>query len=165
MKSLDTFTTKKTTSLTELKKVLNSLGVSIVNNNRIFKDKVRFDKEGPYIINVGEDDVGTHWVGAVKNKNEVYYFDSFGVPAPEVIEDLFQMKGDYKNYNFNPYQIQRIGDGLCGQYVVLFLYWMTGTKRQPSVDKFKDFLLLLNLEQPKHNPELVRKYLKQLFVE
>ena len=37
-------------------------------------------KDGAYIINLDEcTDVGTHWIALFCNKNEIVYFDSFGV--------------------------------------------------------------------------------------
>ena len=37
-------------------------------------------KDGAYIINLDEyNDVGTYWIALFCNKNEVVYFDSFGV--------------------------------------------------------------------------------------
>jgi len=156
--NLKQFTTKKTTSLNELTEMLKLLGVKILNSDNVFKDEVRFNKEGCYIINIGDDDVGTHWTGAYKKGSQVCYFDSFGVPAPELIETQLDNK-----YHFNPYQIQAVGDGLCGQYVVLWLYCMSKKKKPSLVETYKDFLLLWDLEQPRNNPKLVEKYFGHLY--
>ena len=45
-------------------------------------------KDGPYVINLDEyADVGAHWIALFFNKNEIVYFDSFGVEhVPEDIE-------------------------------------------------------------------------------
>ena len=44
--------------------------------------------DGGYIINLDEyADVGTHWIALSCNKNEIFYFDSFGVEhIPEEIK-------------------------------------------------------------------------------
>ena len=44
-------------------------------------------KDGAYMINLDEyADVGTHWITLFCNKNEIVYFDSFGVEhIPEEI--------------------------------------------------------------------------------
>ena len=44
-------------------------------------------KDGAYVINLDEyADVGTHWIALFCNKNEIVYFDSFGVEhIPEEI--------------------------------------------------------------------------------
>ena len=37
-------------------------------------------KDGAYVTNIGEyADVGTHWIALFWNRNEIVYFDSFGV--------------------------------------------------------------------------------------
>ena len=37
-------------------------------------------KNGAYVINLDEYvDVGTHWIALFCNRNEIVYFDSFGV--------------------------------------------------------------------------------------
>ena len=45
-------------------------------------------KDGTYVINFAEyADVGTHWVALFCNRNEIVYFDSFGVEhLPEEIK-------------------------------------------------------------------------------
>lgn len=159
--NLKKFITKKTTSFNELVEMLNLLGIRIVNSEKVFKDQVELDQDGCYIINIGnETDLGgTHWTAAFVQNGIVAYFDSFGVPAPEVIEAQLGNK-----YHFNPYQIQAVGDGLCGQYVVLFLYWMStnGRRKMHLLDKYRTFLLFWDLVEPRKNPELVQKYFGHL---
>ena len=45
-------------------------------------------KDGAYAINLDEyADVGTHWIALCCNRNELVYFDSFGVEhLPEEIK-------------------------------------------------------------------------------
>ena len=45
-------------------------------------------KYGAYVINLDEyADVGTHWITLLCNRNEIVYFDSFGVEyVPEEIK-------------------------------------------------------------------------------
>ena len=45
-------------------------------------------KGGAYVINLDEyADVGTHWIASFCNRNEIVYFDSFGVEhIPEEIK-------------------------------------------------------------------------------
>ena len=49
-------------------------------------------KDGAYVINLDEyTDVGTHWIALFCNKNEVVYFDSFGVQhIPKEIKNLMK---------------------------------------------------------------------------
>ena len=45
-------------------------------------------KDGTYVKNLDEyADLGTHWIALFCNRNEIFYFDSFGVElAPEEIK-------------------------------------------------------------------------------
>ena len=45
-------------------------------------------KDGAYVINLDEyRDIGTHWIVLICEKNEIVYFDSFGVEhIPEEIK-------------------------------------------------------------------------------
>ena len=50
-------------------------GVFFSRNNLLKKIK-----DGAYIVNLDEyTDVGTHWIALFCNKNNIIYFDSFGV--------------------------------------------------------------------------------------
>ena len=51
-------------------------------------------KDGVYITNLDEyGDVGTHWIALFCNKNEIVYFDSFGVEhIPEEIKEFIENK-------------------------------------------------------------------------
>ena len=49
--------------------------------NGVFsRNNLRKTKDGEYAINLDEyADVGTHWIALFCNRNEILYFDSFGV--------------------------------------------------------------------------------------
>ena len=51
-------------------------------------------KDGAYVINLDEyTDVGTHWIALFCNRNEIVYFDSFGVEYfPKEINKLMEIK-------------------------------------------------------------------------
>ena len=51
-------------------------------------------KDGVYVINLDEyADVGTHWIALFCNRNEIVYFDSFGVEhIPEKIKEFIGNK-------------------------------------------------------------------------
>ena len=51
-------------------------------------------KDGAYVINLHEyADVGTHWIALFCNRNEIVYFDSFGVEhVPEEIHEFIGNK-------------------------------------------------------------------------
>ena len=51
-------------------------------------------KDGAYVINLDEyEDVGTHWIALICNRNEIVYFDSFSVEhIPEIIKEFIGNK-------------------------------------------------------------------------
>ena len=51
-------------------------------------------KDGAYVINFDEyADTGTHWIALFCKKNEIIYFDSFGVEyIPEEIKEFIVIK-------------------------------------------------------------------------
>ena len=53
-------------------------------------------KDGVYVINLDEyADVGTHWIVLFCNRNEIIYFDSFGVQyVPEEIKEFVRNKSN-----------------------------------------------------------------------
>lgn len=63
---------------------------------------------------------GTHWTCFVKEKNNVYYFDSFGKLAPpfEIVDYL----GSHCNIFFNAEQYQNFDTVNCGHLCLRFLY-------------------------------------------
>ena len=56
-------------------------------------------KDGAYVINLDEyADVDTHWIAFFCNKNEIVYFDSFGVEY--ILEEIKEFIGN-KNIKAN----------------------------------------------------------------
>ena len=51
-------------------------------------------KDGAYVINLDEyADAGTHWIALFCNRNEIVYFDSFGVEhVPKEIKEFVENK-------------------------------------------------------------------------
>ena len=58
----------------------------------VFIQEIVYQKirDGAYVINLDEHaDTGTHWIALFCNRNEIVYFDSFGVEhIPEEIEEF-----------------------------------------------------------------------------
>ena len=56
-------------------------------------------KDGTYVINFDEyEDVGTHWIALVGNRNETVYFDNIGVEhVPEEIKQCIRNKNIIAN--------------------------------------------------------------------
>ena len=63
---------------------------------------------------------GTHWTCWYKKYNICYYFDSFGLSPP--LEFSKYMECDILN---STYQVQRLGDVVCGHLSFFMLYMLT----------------------------------------
>lgn len=102
-------------------------------------------KNGAYIINLGNFDVGgTHWTALYIKDSEAFYFDSYaGASEDEVISWL--EKNGIKTLIYNDYfQMQRLEETLCGIYVIVFLYYMTYSKKKKLIERFQEFTKSFN---------------------
>ena len=59
-------------------------------NGVFFHEIILKIKHGAYVIDLDEyADVGTHWIASFCNRNEIVYFDSFGIEhIPEEIKEF-----------------------------------------------------------------------------
>ena len=90
---------------------------------KVLKDK-RFEN---IVMNLGDYGRGTHWVAV--NVPKKLYFDSFAAPPPIVVPS------DYKYQS--TIEVQPMWSGLCGQYCLLWLHYVS-TTADPS-DFYKSF--------------------------
>jgi len=62
---------------------------------------------------------GTHWVAYCKQKENIYYYDSFGnLPPPAELVKYF---GSKSIIHFNYFQYQKYNTSVCGQLCLTFL--------------------------------------------
>lgn len=127
------------TSSIELSKEASKLGINL--RGIYFKNTLpRKIEQGSYIINLDSyPGQGTHWLGLFVDSQGATYFDSFGVMPPDDVEQFIKKK--YKGYRMNTSQIQDIQEGYCGQYVLLFLYYMTHMAPN-AAEKFYNLFLI-----------------------
>ena len=79
-------------------------------------------KDGAYVINLDEyADVGTHWIALFCNRNEIVYFDSFGVE--HVPEEINEFVGN-KNIIVNIFRVQANNSVMCGYFCIGFIDFM-----------------------------------------
>ena len=84
-------------------------------------------KDGAYVINLDEyADVGTHWIALFCNRNEIVYFDSFGVE--HVPEEIKEFIGN-KNIIANIFRVQANNSIMCGYFCVGFIDFMLAGKK------------------------------------
>ena len=78
-------------------------------------------KDGAYVINLDEySDIGTHWM-ALNVKNNVTYFDSFGVEhIPKEIKTFIKNR----NSKTNIFRIQAYDSIICGYFCIAFIDFM-----------------------------------------
>ena len=82
-------------------------------------------KDGAY--NLGEyADIGTHWIALFCNKNEIVYFDSFGVE--HVPEEIKEFIGN-KNIKANIFRVQANDSVMCGYFCIGFIDFMLAGKK------------------------------------
>ncbi|GMF43526.1 unnamed protein product [Phytophthora lilii] len=95
----------------QLMQLANSLGVKVDQID--FKQHLDKSKDY-YILNMGTPQIGgTHWL-AVSNKHKAC-FDPLGLPRPRLVP---------KDYSYREVEIQNPRFGHCGQYCVLWLYYL-----------------------------------------
>ena len=91
--------------------------------NRVFSGDNRPNtiKNGAYITNLDEYDIGTHWVALYVNNKTVTYFDSFGVE--HVPKEIMIVIGN-KNIMTNIFRIQAYDSIMCGYFCIGFINFM-----------------------------------------
>ena len=84
-------------------------------------------KDGAYVINLDEYvDVGTHWIALFCNRNEIVYFDSFGIEyIPEEIKEFI----GNKNIKVNIFRVQENNSIVCGYFCIGSIDFMVAGKK------------------------------------
>ena len=105
---------------------------------------------GAYVISLGEyADVGTHWIALFCNRNEIVYFDSFGVE--HVPEEIKEFIGN-KNIKANIFQVQANDSLICGYFSIGFIDFMLAGK------KLTDYTSLFSPHDFKKNDDIILSY-------
>ena len=120
----------------------------VYSTNNLPKKK----KDGAYVINLDEyADVGTHWIALFCNRNEIVYFDSFGVE--HVPEEIKEFVGN-KNIIANIFRVQANDSVMCGYFCIGFIDFMLADK------KLTDYTSLFSLYDFKKNDDIILSYFK-----
>lgn len=134
-------------------------------NGCFTKDDLPYIPEGNTVYNLNGQ---SHWVALVKNGNDYFYFDSFGVVPPQKLEDMIMQQRSVVGgrnplsdglYCYNTKEIQAINSSSCGFYCVAFLKWMSRAKQKYRA--FEDFKNLFSDKYLK-NEEVLHELLKQV---
>ena len=96
--------------------------------NGVFsRDNLPKIKDRSYIINLDEySDIGTHWVALYVHKNNITYFDSFGV---EYIPKDLRTFINNKNIKTNIFKIQEYDLIMCGYFCIRFIDFILAGKK------------------------------------
>ena len=109
-------------------------------------------KDGAYVINLDEyADVGTHWIALFCNRNEIVYFDSFGVE--HVPKEIKEFIGN-KNIKTNISRVQANDSVMCGLFCIGFIDFMLADK------KLTDCTSLFSPHNFKKNDDIILSYFK-----
>ena len=89
----------------------------------IYQKKIR---DGAYVIYLDEHaGTGTHWIALFCNRNEIVYFDSFGVE--HIPEEIKEFIGNRK-IKANIFQVQANNSVMCGYFCIGFIDLMLADK-------------------------------------
>ena len=92
-------------------------------------------KDEAYIINLDEyADVGTYWIALFCKKNEIVYFDRFGVEyipneIKEFIEEFPKEFSENKNIKTDIFRVQEDNSIMCGYFCIGFIDFMLAGKK------------------------------------
>jgi Ulp1 family protease len=112
-----------------------------------------------YILNMSNsDNPGTHWISLIidNSKNDICYFDSFGVLPLREVYELFLKDV----ITFSKIQIQDINSTNCEWYCLAFIYYMNNNNNK---NKYDDFLKMFDRKDFKKNDKILADYLMTIF--
>ena len=95
-------------------------------------------KDGSYAINFDEyEATGTHWIALFCKKNEVNYFDSFGVE--HIPNEIKEFIGN-ENIKTNIFRVQASNSVMCGYFCIGFIdFMLAGKKLTDYTDLFSPY--------------------------
>ena len=127
------------------------------------KDELNSDlKQGCYIINLqNHDEGGSHWTAFIKDKNDIYYYDSFGVVPPQNLYDIFII--DSNSLYYNTSDDQNFDATSCGWWSIAYLYYMTNSKG-PMLNRMKKFDYKFRKKDTKLNEIDLKKYIDKIYL-
>jgi hypothetical protein len=143
-------------------KILN-INVTIRSKNDNIFDRVA--RNGSYIINLSDkENPGTHWVALfIRNKVGVF-FDSYGLPPPEIIGQFTHKK----KLIYSTDTIQSIDSTTCGFFCVWFLYVFNNLDEtyltyQQYGYALNQFLRKFDKNNTEKNDDILRREIKKIF--
>ena len=102
---------------------------------------------GYYIINLNGR---SHWTCLLKDKNDYFYFDSYGFPASQEVEDQIGL------YTFSDVDLQHLNSSSCGWFCLMWMRYMQDHKNKKLA--YSNFLKLFS-KNPKENELILHRLL------
>ena len=141
--------------------------ISYCQKHKIELDCVEMKDELPkyrcnnMIINLesSSEGNGTHWTALLADKNEYFFFDSFGgYPSTEITKYVKQFKP--KSYGFNNFIIQNLNSEMCGWFCIALLHYVQNNKGT-FYDKINDFINMFD-SNTKMNDNILKSIIKNI---
>ena len=104
---------------------------------------------GYYVINLNGH---SHWCCLLKDGKKYFYFDSYGFPASQEIEDQIG------EYIYSDNQLQHLNSSACGFFCIAWMLWMQNHKHKNKEICFNSFLSIFT-KDPKNNERIIHKWL------
>ena len=104
---------------------------------------------GYYVINLNGH---SHWCCLMKDGKKYFYFDSYGFPASQEIEEQIG------EYIYSDNQLQHMESSSCGFFCIAWMLWMQNHKHKNKEICFNSFLTIFT-ENPKKNEMILHKWL------
>ena len=109
-------------------------------------------KNGAFVIHFDEYlDTGTHWIALFCKKNEIVYFDSFGVE--HIPEEIKEFVGN-RNIKANIFRVQANNSVMCGYFCIRFIDFMLADKKRA------DYTNLFSPDDFDKNDSIILSYFK-----
>jgi hypothetical protein len=106
-------------------------------------------KNGYYIINLNGR---SHWTCLLKDGKDYYYFDSYGFPASQEVEDQIG------EYIYSDIDIQHLNSSSCGFFCIAWMRFMQDHKHKDKKICYMSFLKLFS-DDSKENEVILNKLL------
>jgi hypothetical protein len=123
--------------------------------------KTMTPQNGSYIINMsnlldndGNFLEGTHWTGLYLHFPYAFYFDSFGIPPSQEVMNFIHR---FKHKLYSTKEIQDLYSSTCGDFVLLFLWFMTKHSKFLPKERYEKFLKMFSTNDTKMNERILKK--------
>lgn len=128
------------------------------------KDKLPRDKPiGYYIINLqsSTDGNGTHWVCLCNIPGKKFYYDSYGMGPPQLVQKF--MSG--QKYYINDTRLQSTNSTFCGWYCIAVAYHTFYNNSKNIESRIKSFNNMFNQKEYSGNYDKMIKYFQKIFTD